>query len=105
MNAVQLLHKIEGDGVELRVVGDSLRVRKHPRLRPDTLAALRRHKAEVIRLLAARHETAVVPSCCRGCEALEIIEGVAGCVVRLPASSFWTEEWLRLPAARKNCWR
>ncbi len=62
-------------------------------------------RAAVIRLLRrSQDEAAVLPSCCHGCDALEIIPGVgAGCVQPLPGGP-WREEWRRLPADLKRCW-
>lgn len=56
MNAAALLSELQARHVELRVVGDRLRIRPAEALPPDLRAELRARQAEVVELLRARGE-------------------------------------------------
>ena len=72
---------------------------------------LRENKAELIRHLTsgADHPTPAVPSACPNCLSLELqdIAGVKvpGCVMALPGSSPWREEWRMIPCGLMTCKR
>ncbi|MCK9296119.1 MAG: hypothetical protein M0P70_13655 [Desulfobulbaceae bacterium] len=72
---------------------------------------LRENKGELIRYLASgvNHQTLAVPKPCQNCLSLELqdIAGVTvpGCVMALPGSSPWREEWRMIPSGLMTCKR
>ena len=63
MTPAALLSELTSRGMEFQVAGDKLRYRPVELVTADEVAALRRHKLEIVHLLRTRSEQAIENAC------------------------------------------